>query len=346
MKNVIYVFALLLISFCSCSSKNQYTNIINQFVELNEAMGVQKEDVGVIIASVRNTINQGAKSYKTFARSLETQCASGVARLRSSIRSLQNSVNEAVSNINNWQKNLNSAQSDVKDAQANIVKGRTQLGQLRSRISKLLLDYQVYATESDKKLNVVKVLRDIITDELLNRSPSALVQVNKFQEKLAELKSLLNNNSDSLYSPMIGVLLDLATEQNFSDQTVLRKILQNLNNLDAALRNFRTKQESSLNTEVGSLRKQTRNVKSRIRAYHRMKQQAYSKVLDATNYINFYRHEQTHFTSEQGRQTNELNLFEKLCLFQKKIHTTSVATFRQFKSQVLPSLFNNVQRLH
>jgi len=243
-------------------------------------------------------------------------------------------------------KNLNSAQSDVKDAQANIVKGRTQLGQLRSRISKLLLDYQVYATESDKKLNVVKVLRDIITDELLNRSPSALVQVNKFQEKLAELKSLLNNNSDSLYSPMIGVLLDLATEQNFSDQTVLRKILQNLNNLDAALRNFRTKQESSLNTEVGSLRKQTRNVKSRIRAYHRMKQQAYSKVLDATNYINFYRHEQTHFTSEQGRQTNELNLFEKLCLFQKKIHTTSVATFRQFRSQVLPSLFNNVQRLH
>jgi len=145
---------------------------------------------------------------------------------------------------------------------------------------------------------------------------------------------------------MIGVLLDLATEQNFSDQTVLRKILQNLNNLDAALRNFRTKQEASLNNEVSSLRRQTRNVKSRIRAYHRMKQQAYSKVLDATNYINFYRHEQSHFTAEQGRQNNELNLFNKLCTFERNIHNASVAAFKQFKSQILPSLFNNVQKLH
>jgi chromosome segregation ATPase len=309
-------------------------------------MGVQREDVGVIIASVRNTIDQGAKSYKTFSRTLESQCASGVSKIKSSITSLTNSINEAVTNINNWQKNLNAAQSDVKDAQANIVKGRTQLGQLRSRISKLLLDYQVYASESDKKLNVVKVLRDIITDELLNRSPSALVQVNKFQEKLAELKSLLNNHSDSLYSPMVGVLLDLATSQNFSDQAVLRKILQNLNNLDAALRNFRNKQESSLNSEVASLKKQTSNVKSRIRAYHRMKQQSYSKVLDATNYINFYRQEQNHFNAELGRQNDELNLFTKLCSFERNIHKSAVATYNEFRTQVLSSVFNKVQALH
>jgi len=308
-------------------------------------MGVQKEDVGVIIASVRNTIDQGAKSYKTFSRSLETQCASAVSKLSSSISTLQSNINDAVSNINNWTKNLEAAQTDVKDAQLNISKGKTQLGQLQNRVSKLLLDYKVYATEADKKLNVVKVLRDIITDELLNRSPGALVQVNKFQQKLAELKSLLNNNSDSLYSPMIGVLLDLATEQNFSDQAVLRKILQNLKNLDAALRNFRAKQEAALNSEIKSIRKQIRNVKQRIRAYHRMKQQAYSKVIDATNYINFYKHEKEHFTAEQSRQTDELNLFKKLCTFERNVHKSAVATYNNYKSQVIPHLFSSVQRL-
>jgi septal ring factor EnvC (AmiA/AmiB activator) len=322
------------------------TNILNQFVELNNAMGVQKEDVGVIIANVRNTLRSGARSYKTFFSAVETQCASALSKVKAGINNSQQNINDALSNINNWKKNAAAAKSDVKDAQANIAKGRSQLSGLRARISKQAIDYKVYAVEADKKLNVVKVLRDIISDELLNRTPGALVQVNKFHEKLNELKNLLNNNSDSLYSPMISVLLDLATEQNFSDQSVLRKILQNLNNLDRALRDFRAKQEAGLNSEIASLRKQIRNVRGRIAAYRRMRQQAVSKQIDAQHYIAFYTHEVTHFNSEKGRQANNLNLFKKLCDFERKVHATGVATNKRFKAQVLPYLFTSVQKLH
>ena len=54
------------------------------------------------------------------------------------------------------------------------------------------MDYKVFVSEADKKSNVVKILRDIITDELYNKTPGALVQVAKFQQKLSELKDLLN----------------------------------------------------------------------------------------------------------------------------------------------------------
>jgi chromosome segregation ATPase len=318
---------------------------MTQFVELNDAMGVQKEDVGVIIANVKNTLDKGGKNYKAFFRTIETQCASALAKINSSIKSLQNAVNDATSNVNSWKNNLASATKDRKDAAGNILKGRTQLKGLKTRISKLVMDYKVYATEADKKLNVIKILRDIITDELFNRTPGALVQVSKFQEKLAELKSLLNNNSDSLYSPMISVLLDLATEQNFSDQTVLRKILQNLNNLDKALREFRAKQETTLNSEMKNIKKQIKNVKGRIRAYRRMRQQAVSKAIDANHYISFYNHEITHFNAEKGRMTDELHLFEKLCAFEKKVHITGSKAFKSFRTQVVPYLFSSVQRL-
>jgi predicted nucleic acid-binding Zn-ribbon protein len=335
-----------LIAFCSCSSKNELTNILNQFVELNNAMGVQKEDVGVIIANVQNTLGQGKKSYRTFFSTVETQCAAALAKVQSAINNSQQNILDAKSNIDNWKKNAVAATRDVKDAKANIAKGRAQLSGLRSRISKQVIDYKIYASEADKKLNVVKILRDIISDELLNRTPGALVQVKRFHEKLNELKNLLNNNSDSLYSPMISVLLDLATEQNFSDQTVLRKILQNLNNLDKALRDFRTKQEAGLDSEIASLRKQIKNVRGRIAAYRRMKHQARSKSIDAKHYISFYSHEVKHFESEQGRQANNLSLFKKLCFFEKTVHAQGVTAYKRFKAQVIPYLFSSVQRLH
>jgi len=337
---------LISVSFCASSAKNadKFPSILNQFVELNEAIGVEKADVGVIVSQVKNALASGKKHFATFFRAVETQCASAVASIKNTIKELNSSVNDAKSNQNNWTKNLGTATADAKDARANIVKARGQLVGLRKRISKITMDYRVYAEEADKKLNVVKVLRDIITDELFNKAPGALVQVNKFQEKLAELKGLLNNNSDSLYSPIVSVLLDLATEQNFSDQGVLRKILQNLNNLDKALKDFRAKQEKSLDAELKNIRAQIKNVKQRVRAYRRMRSQAISKRIDAQHYLSFYGHEIVHFNAEKGRKEAELHMFKKLCEFEKRMHARGVKTYKFFK-QVAKEVLARVQKI-
>ena len=345
MKNAIYVFLLILISFCSCSTKDRFASILQQFVELNDAMGVEKVDVGVIVAQVKNTLNTGSKSYTSFFRTLETQCSSGKARLSASINAAAQSINDANSNINNWNKNLGSAKMDVKGAQFGINEGKRHIFDFQRGLEKLNFNYKVYATEADKKLNIVKVLRDMITDELLNRTPGALVQVSKFQEKLKELKELLNNNTDSLYSPMISVLLDLATEQNFSDQTVLRKILQNLNNLNNALLQFRANQEKALTSNVRNLRRSIKNTQSRIRTYQRMRAQANSKLIDATNYLAFYRNEVSHFSAEKNRLADQLNLFNKLCTFERKVGQQGKTSFSTMKSTV-SNLFARIQQLN
>jgi len=337
---------LISVSFCASSAKNadKFPSILNQFVELNEAIGVEKADVGVIVAQVKNSLSSGKKQFANFFRAVEAHCSSAVAGIKTTIKELNSSINDAKSNQNNWTKNLASATADAKDAKANIVKARGQLVTLRKRISKITLNYRVYAEEADKKLNVVKVLRDIITDELFNKAPGALVQVNKFQEKLAELKGLLNNNSDSLYSPIVSVLLDLATEQNFSDQGVLRKILQNLNNLDKALKDFRAKQEKSFGAELKNIRKQIKNVKQRIRAYRRMRTQAISKRIDAQHYLTFYGHEIVHFNAEKGRKETELHMFKKLCAFEKRMHKRAVKTYKFFTT-VAKDVFARVQKI-
>jgi len=331
---------LFSIAFCASSmNQDKFPSILQQFVELNEAMGADKQvDAGVTIAQVRSAVQAGKKQAADFFRTIETHCASALASIKNSIKELTTSSNDAKDQLNKWKVHLTTATRDAKDAQENIVKARTQMKGLRKRVSKLAMDYRVYASEADKKLNVVKILRDIITDELYNRGPRALVQINKFQQKLSELKELLNNNSDSLYSPIVSVLLDLATEQNFADQGVLKKILQNLNNLDKALKDFRAKQEKSLDAEIKTVRAQIKNTRQRIRAYRRMRAQSNSKRIDATHYINFYTHEINHFTAETGRKQNELNLFTKLCDFERKVHKKSVAAHKWFKAQVVRTL--------
>jgi len=346
MKNVIYFLSLILIACCFCSASDDYKNIMHQFVELNEAMGKPKEDVGLLFAKVKGVLEKQKKSHGNFFRTLETHCASGLKLLGDAIKANANAVTEASSSLNTWKANLGSATKDRKDARAEIAKARVQLKGLRKRVSKVTMDYRVFASEADKKLTVVKVLRDIITDELFNRVPGALVQVNKFTQKLSELKDMLNNNSDSLYSPIISVLLDLATEQNFADQGILKKILENLRNLDKALKDFRVKQEKSLDAELANLRKQVKNVKQRIRAYKRMSHQAASKGIDAAHYIAYYTHEIAHFTAEKNRIAEALRFFTKLCEFEKMVHKRHKAAAKKFKTVLLPYLFSQAQKLN
>jgi len=337
---------LFSIAFCSSSTKqDKFPSILQQFVELNEAMGADKPvDAAVTIAQVANAVQTAKKKSADFFRTLETHCASAVAAIKNSIKELGTSSDDAKNQLNKWKVHLTTATKDAKDAQENIVKARQQLKAIKKRVAKLAMDYRVYASEADKKLMVVKVLRDIITDELYNKGPRALVQINKFQQKLSELKELLNNNSDSLYSPIISVLLDLATEQNFADQGVLKKILQNLTNLDKALKDFRLKQEKALDEEMKNVRAQAKNTRQRIRAYRRMRSQSNSKRIDATHYINFYTHEIAHFTAETGRKQEELNMFTKLCEFEKSVHKKSVAAHKWVKAQTA-RILGNLQKL-
>jgi phage shock protein A len=313
---------------------------------LNEAVGNQKEDIGVMLANVKNTLEKGRKQHEEHFRTLSNHCATANSKIQASIVKLTQATTDSQNTLNQWKSSIAQATKERKDATDNIKTAKGQLKAFQKRVDKLLLDYKVVAEEADQKLNVVKLLRDIITDELLNRSPGSFVQLSKFQQKLNELKGMLNNNNDSLYAPIVTVLLDLATEQNFSNQGVLKKILENLTSLNASLTNFRSKQEDGLKKEEKNLHGQMKNTMDRINAYSKMRAQATSKGLDANHYIKFYTHEITHFNAEKARKLEEQRMFGKLCDYEKNANKQDVKRFTQFKSLIVPHLFSQVQNLN
>jgi len=146
------------------------------------------------------------------------------------------------------------------------------------------------------------VLRNIITEQLINSHPGAFLQINKFTDKLNQLKGMLNNDNDSLYSPLVSVLLELASEQNFSDQGILKKILENIGNLDKNLKEYRNKRNADLIAELKNLRGNSVNLAKIRHAYGKMRAQSLSKRIDAQHYIQFYTNEIAHFISEVKRK--------------------------------------------
>jgi chromosome segregation ATPase len=302
---------------------------------------------GVLLAQIRNAWDNQKKANTEFHRTLTTHCTAAHAKIQGSITKLTQAITDAQNNMNTHKQSLEKSNKAVKEAAENIQKARTAYKGLNQRLDKTLLDYKVVAQEADQKLNVVKLLRDIISDELLNDKPGNFVQLNKFQEKLNELKGMLNNNNDSIYAPIVSVLLDLATEQNFANQGVLKQILQNLNNLDKALREFRKKQEAGLDSEVKSIRAQMKNTVDRIQAYSRMRAQSRSKSLDSTHYIRFYSHEIEHFNAEKGRKGEEQKMLTKLCDYHHKTRKGVERRAKNFWDRVqkrLPSSFMALEK--
>jgi len=335
---------VLTITFCSHS---QYSNIINQFIELNDELGNAKEDVGVIISNVKSVLLDEEKLVEAHFNELARNCASVDGANTAAVSTLTAGQNESTKNLNDWKATLASSAKDIAKAESDIKSSFVKMQQNQKSIDKSGEDYKVAATETDAKLTVVKVLRDIITDELLNNVAHAhsFVQLNKFTEKLNELQGMLNNDNDSLYSPLVSVLLELASEQNFSDQDMLRKILQNINNLEKSLKDFRKQREDTFNSEMKSLKANALNLLKIKNAYEKMRAQSVSKRIDAQHYIQFYTHEIAHFVAEIGRKKAERTLIDKLCTFENNAHLADKKGIQEFKTKVLPYILEQIQKL-
>jgi hypothetical protein len=336
---------MLLLTFTLCST-SQYSNIISQFIELNNELGNPREDVGVIISSVRNVINEQEKRDEGFFNELSQNCNGSTAAVNNGLTKLANDINESTKSLNEWKATLAGTQGEITKAANDIKATAAKFQQAKQRINKDLLDFKVLATETDQKLNVVKTLRDIITDELLNnKSGHSFVQLNKFTTKLAELKEMLNNDNDSLYSPLVSVLLTLASEQNFSDQGILKKILENINNLEHNLTEFRKARENGLNSELKTERANLNNLGRIKNAYENLRAQSFSKRIDAQHYIHFYTNEIAHFNAERTRKTEELHLVQKICAFEKTVHNHDRQELQAFKTHVVPYIVEEIQKL-
>ena len=315
--NALTFLLLLSVSFV-LSSGNEYQNLLTDFVSLHESMGAEKNDIGVLLARVRHANERQLNSLKGFKRIISKQCDSSNSRIKQVIATIKQNLNSAKNSLNQWTKTLVKARRARKAAAEQIKKTINEEHKLEEKLAKFVVEYQVVAKDGDEKLLLTRQLLDIITTELVNHAGSSFIQLKNFKEKLNELKSALNNSNESIYGPIVTSLLELATEQNFSDQSVLGRIVAYIKALRASVKKFRKEQESNLDKEVGIIRKQIKNAERRIEVYRRARNQAVSQVIDAKHYIKSYNHEIQHLTVASKTRVSEVRSLTKVCGFEKK----------------------------
>jgi len=178
--------------------------------------------------------------------------------------------------------------------------------------------------EAVAKLDVIKRLRDIIHDELLNSSEAgAFIQVQKFRTTLAELKEKMAKVEDTLYTPLVSALVNLATEKNFANQKILKKILALLDKIHANLKSFIKKHKND-NKAILKLIKEQRTLKqAQLRQLLKLSAQAAQNVKYHNALIEHAQISSALLNSQIAKKNKELEHWEGLCSAEKKIRIKS-----------------------
>ena len=332
------IFFFLLVSTSSTITEAKidsraFQEIMDDFVQVHSAASAQI-DLGLVLSDVKITLQAGEKRYKEFLSTFLSGCNNAKAKVNKFVTGLQNARAEAQNQISNtWASQTEKGRKGVTDAVASAAKVSKDIADIKANMAKIVIDYHSGVTETDMKLNVVKQLRDIIEDELINPGQS-FVQIRKFNEKLAHLNELIKRSGDSLYTPIIATLVELASEQNFSDQKILSTILKNLKELENSLNAFRLERENAMNVTLKSMKAQEDNLAAQLTDYHHLEQRYASDVFEASQNTQLLNTEITNLNSEITRKQDELQSVTKLCDTENEMFTAGTQRMEMIKSDL------------
>jgi len=257
------------------------------------------------------------------------KCKYAQNKVEAFVHKLNDTINSYTHKANKWDSDAKQATTDAKSNTQNLKDTQTRLQGVLKNMAQTVVTYQGYEDESEAKLLVVKQLRDIIEDELMDETskPSSLIQLNKFNENLGKLQALIAKSGDALYTPIIQTLVELATEGHFSDQAVLRKILTTLAQLKASVEKFRDEKHKQLNETMVLYKSQEENLESQIVQYSKLGERYLSVVAEAHQNMDVLSKDVANLRDEIRRKESESMQISHLCDLENKV-------FKNGKSRV------------
>lgn len=334
-KSVIFVIALITFSFCSSTQSDSYNGLIDQLVELNTAAGADSNTISILVSQISAAHKDNAAKYQGFAKDLKARCASGTTVLTDYVALLrQDRLNIQARATKATDANVGIVVERTK--QVNSLKtSKTELKAMEARITLEVNTIVRYGAEAEKKMAIIKSLRDIITDELLKPSAAtSFIQLNTYNNQLNELKTVLENSHDNLYTPLITSLLSLAQGSGFSDQKILAQILEILNRLETNLKAFRTKQNTEGRTNLRSMKKIAAEKMVQIQTVARLIATANSTVLENTNIVEVSTRDSASIDTDIVRKTAEIAYWSKLCVYQENLRVRAEAFANSYTSKI------------
>jgi chromosome segregation ATPase len=214
-------------------------------------------------------------------------------------------------------------------------------------------NFRLYTIGSNQKLNTIKILRQIISDHLLqlknvadNNGNTSFLQMTEFNSKARELKTLLSKSNDNKYTPLFTTLLSIAeTKVNQDVLKQLDNVLEHLlSSIDELQRNEEARSKKDIETlkEAAHIKKDQTNTLAKLIANNRAK-------LEENNLIVSDNKKKIESLKEEiNRKNEEYNKIQWLIQkeevrFQKE--ENRIEEFRNRISQISQSLFpgqNNI----
>lgn len=342
MKSITFYYLFFLVSFASCVGietkidSHEFREIIDDFVEIHKEASVGV-DIGMVLGGLKMNLDASQKEYKQFLNSFIVSCNNAKAKLGNYIVTLRNSADETKNQALQWKKDSEKAFRESGKNELMLNQTKVSLQKVMQDMAQLIVEYHQGVSESESKLVVIKQLYNIIEDELIKPTGRSFVQL-RFHKKLDDLQQLLSKTGETFFTPIISTLVELASEQEFSNQHILKQILLNLRKLRSSIEKFKAEKESTMNSKMILLKQQQDNLESQISDYKRLSERYVSVITEAEHNMNLLNSDFSNIQTEVGRKTTELESLNKLCEEENTMYKRGINRIVEIKEGIKDAL--------
>jgi hypothetical protein len=296
---------------------------MQNLMQLNQEAGKENSDIDVLIAQVRSSLGKHFDSNDDRFSQMKQRCSQGLGLWKS----FQDKIKQEKTNY----ESKNEVEKLKKEkAEAELQKYVTQEQELIAKlkdtqqsIEVALSEFNKYAKESEDKLIAIKVVKDIIKDDLLTNSKQSFVQLQTqtLSRKVEDLKTVLNEISsrESVYPAMLSTLLSVAQNSDFADQNLLKKILEILSKLEENINQFKSKQTSQLKENVDLLKNTLETQKDEAKINLERIKEAKSTIEAEKDSRKENKQNIDEIERTLSRKSSEIEYWNKICNYQEEI---------------------------
>jgi hypothetical protein len=328
-KAFIFLTLLFVSSFCIEKQPDNVNQIIDELVELNTQVETPAAQIGALVSQIRSAAHDTSKAFNTFYAGVNSNCKAGFKYLTSFESKLKGDRVSAQASINSAKKRMTKNTAAAAKLVVQVKSAKATLRNAHARMVKDRAAYRVALLEAEGKITVIRHVRNIVVDELLNgKAPASLIQVETITTKLQELKTMVQKDNDSIFTTVVGTLLEMVTEKNLNDQKILRKFLGALSKLNNRIRAWRT---STLkrNKALHHLNKATAAARlSSLRALGKLLVEARSAVVAAKRAVEDLNNTVELLGRGLARKGNEYKNWRGLCKDQSRVNRMFVSAHK------------------
>jgi hypothetical protein len=313
-KTVLFLVILIANAFVLGAKSTTFDKIMTKLVQMHQDIGSDESEIVLKVQQVKESISAAGERVGQFFSEAEAGCNGGDNLMQEYIQHLQEDQQKLQGGKNHYDSfAVTHGESAHADSQE-LEQYKGELEKAHEELQELIADLRRYGIEAEEKLVLIKYLKDIITDELLKAPEQAsFIQLKTFNDKMRQLKVLLEKTHDSQYAPLVTTLLTILETRGFSDQGILQNILDVLGKLEQNLRDFRDKQEHNGQEAIERKKEEIKNKLEQIKHKGHRIADARSEIQNAIRQSAKIEKELALLDVEIARKQSEEKYWSELC---------------------------------